>query len=234
VNGTIVGAVAGLWRYPVKSMAGGRLDSCAVTPDGIPGDRAWALVDRSTGKHMSAKRHPTLMLCSARFVEEPSGTRVPPAFMTLPDGATVRTDDPRAASVLSAFLGVDCAPALAPGKHFDDRPLHLVADSTLRVFRYRTFLDFDVLRFRPNVLVAVPGDAVVEHAWVGRRLRVGSVDIEVAKQTKRCVMTTLPQPGLPESRGTLPAVVAEGAALGVYGAALAEGELRLGDAVAAG
>jgi uncharacterized protein len=188
-------------------------------------------VDRSTGKALSAKRHPKLMLCRARCVDEPAEGAVGPALMTLPGGESVRTDDPRAASVLSSFLGVDCAPALAPGKHFDDRPLHLVADSTLRAFRDRTLLDFDVLRFRPNILIEVPGDAVAEGAWVGRRLRAGAVEIDVAKHTKRCVMTTLPQPGLAEARGILPAIVAEGAALGVYGAAVNSGRIAVGDSV---
>lgn len=223
--------VAELWRYPVKSMGGGRLSSCAVGPAGIPGDRAWALVDRATGRALSAKRHAKLLLCSARYVDEPTAQAVPPAAVTLPDGTSVRTDDAEAACVLSSFLGVECAPALAPGRHFDDRPLHLVATATLRAFQARSGLDFDVRRFRPNILVELPGDAVQDLSWAGRTVRVGAVDIAVAKATKRCVMTTLPQPGLPGSRGILPAVLAEGAALGVYGAALSDGILKSGDAV---
>lgn len=230
----MTGTVAGLWRYPVKSMEGSPLQSCAVTPAGLVGDRAWALVDRAAGKPLSAKRHPKLMLCSASFVDEPRAGIVPPALMTLPDGSRARTDSPEAAALLSAFLGVDCAPALAPGKHFDDRPLHLIADSTLRAFRTRTKLDFDVLRFRPNVLLAVPGDEIVEADWVGRTLRLGTVDVAVAKDTKRCVMTTLPQPGLAQEHRILTSVVEAGAALGVYGAALADGVLRAGDAVTFG
>lgn len=226
-----LGTVAELRRYPVKSMEGGRLERALVTPEGLPGDRAWALVDRATGKPLSAKRHAGLLLCSAVFVDEPAPGRVPPALMTLPDGTSARTDAPGAARLLSLFLGADCAPALAPGRHFDDRPLHLVSTATLRSFRDRSGLDFDPRRFRPNVLVEVPGREVVEPGWVGRRLRLGAVAVDVAKATRRCVMTTLPQPGLGEARGVLPAVVEAGAALGVYGAALAEGVLRAGDPV---
>lgn len=220
--------VAELWRYPVKSMAGERLPACAVGPAGIPGDRAWALVERATGKALSAKRHARLMLCSAAFVDEPTATAVPPAVMTLPDGAAVRTDDAKAASVLSKYLGVDCAPALAPGRHFDDRPLHLVSTATLRAFSARSGLDFDRRRFRPNILIEAPGAGMPDPSWVGKTLRVGAVDVAVAKDTKRCVMTTLPQPGLGEERGHLTTVVESGAILGVYGAALAEGVLRAG------
>jgi uncharacterized protein YcbX len=227
----VTGTVAELWRYPVKSMDGGRLDAAAVTPRGIPGDRAWALVDRASGKPLSGKRHAKLMLCRARYVDEPTAARVPPAEMTLPDGTVLRTDDASAARRLSLYLGVDCAPSLSPGDFFDDRPLHLVTDASLRALSAAYPLDFDRRRFRPNILVSVAGDGAPELGWVGGRLRVGDAEIAIAKPTKRCVMTTLAQPGLAEERGVLPAVVEEGGALGVYGAALADGLLRIGDAV---
>lgn len=226
------GAVAGLWRYPVKSMDGTPLESAAVTPRGIPGDRAWALIDRATGKPLSGKRHAKLMLCRARFVDEPTQDVVPPAEMTLPDGTTLRTDDAKAGVVFSAFLNVDCVPALSPGNHFDDRPLHLVTDATLREMASRSSITFDVRRFRPNILVAVTGGGFPELAWVGRSIRLGTLELDVAKATKRCVMTTLPQPSMKEERGVLPAVVKEGGALGVYGAVRVTGPLSLGDIVA--
>lgn len=226
-----LGAVASLWRYPVKSMDGDRLDRALATPRGIPGDRAWALVERATGRPLSGKRHAKLMLCRARYTDEPTETAIPPAEMTLPDGTTVRTDDSRAAARLSAYLGVDCVPTLSPGEFFDDRPLHLMTDASLRAMRAREAADFDIRRFRPNVLVSVPGDDFAELAWVGRRLRLGAVELDVDKPTKRCVMTTLPQPGLSEERRILPAVVKAGGALGVYGAARSRGPMRVGDPV---
>lgn len=226
-----LGTVAALWRYPVKSMDGVRLDAATLTPRGVPGDRSWALADRSTGRLLSAKRHARLMLCRARYLDEPTPERVPPAELTLPDGTTVMTDDAAAPALLSAFLGLDCVPVLSPGNHFDDRPLHLLTDASLRAMSARSGLPFDARRFRPNILVTVAGDGFPEASWVGRRLRVGSVALDVAKPVKRCVMTTLPSPGLPEERGVLPAVVREGGALGVYAAALAAGTARVGDAV---
>ncbi|MDX6768450.1 MAG: MOSC N-terminal beta barrel domain-containing protein [Elusimicrobiota bacterium] len=229
----MTGTVTELWRYPVKSMDGGRLDEAAVTPRGIPGDRAWALIDRATGKPLSGKRHAKLLLCRSRYLDEPTAKSVPPAEMTLPDGTVLSTDDPAAARVLSLYLGADCAPASSPGGFFDDRPLHLVTDASLRSLRAAFPLDFDRRRFRPNLLVSVAGDGFPELAWVGRTVAVGGARIAVAKTTKRCVMTTLPQPGLPEERGVLPAVVKEGGALGVYGAVVADGVLRVGDLVSA-
>jgi uncharacterized protein YcbX len=40
-------SVVELWRYPVKSMAGERLDSREVAKTGLVGDRRWVVVDGS-------------------------------------------------------------------------------------------------------------------------------------------------------------------------------------------
>ena len=69
-----VGSVTGLWRFPVKSMRGERLDEAHVTEGGLVGDRAYALIDDDTGKVVSAKsvkQFPDLLACRARFVEPP-------------------------------------------------------------------------------------------------------------------------------------------------------------------
>ena len=54
-----VGTIAGLWRYPVKSMGGEALDVAVLTARGVSGDRVYALLDGATGKVASAK-HPRL------------------------------------------------------------------------------------------------------------------------------------------------------------------------------
>ena len=55
-SGEIVGRVVELHRYPVKSMAGERIETARITPRGMEGDRAGALIDRATGRVVSAKR----------------------------------------------------------------------------------------------------------------------------------------------------------------------------------
>jgi len=100
-----VGRVIELWRYPVKSMGGERLERCSLGPRGIPADRGWALRDEAAGEIRGAKKMPVLMRCRARYDEEPAGERVPTATMTLPDGSQVRTTDADAAARLSALIG---------------------------------------------------------------------------------------------------------------------------------
>jgi len=84
------GAVVSLWRYPVKSMLGEELNAAEVGERGLVGDRAYALVDRETGKVASAKnprKWPSLFEFRASYAEPPgrSGS-LPPVRIELPDG----------------------------------------------------------------------------------------------------------------------------------------------------
>ena len=98
-----------VYRYPVKSMLGAELDTTVVGARGVIGDRAYALVDRETGKIASAKnprRWGVLFRCRADFVAEPQpGVDPPPVRITLPDGTEVESDDPQADDVMTRAFG---------------------------------------------------------------------------------------------------------------------------------
>jgi MOSC domain-containing protein len=106
-----VGAVAGLARFPVKSMGGERLEEAQLTDRGIVGDRAFAILDVETGKVASAKSvrlFPHLLRCKATFVEWPrAGRELPPARITMPDGRVAASDSPDVDRTLSACFGRD-------------------------------------------------------------------------------------------------------------------------------
>jgi uncharacterized protein YcbX len=107
-RGGDVGHVAGLWRFPVKSMTGERLEQADLTHRGLVGDRAYALVDVETGKVVSAKSvrmFPDLLGCRAGFVELPGSSReLPPVRITLPDGTSVTSDSGDVDRVLSTYF----------------------------------------------------------------------------------------------------------------------------------
>ena len=113
--------IAALWRYPVKSMLGEQVDEAELGPVGIPGDRAYALIDQSDGRVASAK-HPAkwgaLLGYRARFVEPPvSGKGVAAVTVTFPDGSEVRSDDPGVHERLSRALGRDVVLASQAPEH---------------------------------------------------------------------------------------------------------------------
>src|SRR5262245_23335615 len=103
-----VGSVAGLWRFPVKSMRGEPLETVALGPGGLVGDRAYALVETGSGKVVSAKSvksYPGLLDCRAEFVEPPEpGRGLPPVRITLPDGTAVTSGTRDADRALSAHF----------------------------------------------------------------------------------------------------------------------------------
>lgn len=103
------GTIRELWRYPVKSMGGERLDAIALDERGPRGDRLWALHDEEKGAITSAKRLPGLLLMTARYLEEPGPEAgpgaVPPVAIRLPDGTEVASGDPDVDDRLSAALG---------------------------------------------------------------------------------------------------------------------------------
>src|SRR5260370_8052035 len=100
-----VGSLATLGRFPVKAMAGEHLQDAEVTERGVLGDRAYALIDKDTGKVVSAKSvrlFPNLLDCKAAFVEPPRrGGDLPAVQILLPDSTTERSDSAEVHPLLS-------------------------------------------------------------------------------------------------------------------------------------
>jgi uncharacterized protein len=117
-----VGAIAALWRFPVKSMRGEQLDRAEVLEDGVVGDRAYALIEAETGKVVSGKNPklgPAMLGCRAEFAESPrAGAEPPPVRITLPDGTSSTSDAPDIDATLSAYLGRDVTLARAAPEDF--------------------------------------------------------------------------------------------------------------------
>lgn len=101
-----VGTVSELWRYPVKSMRGDRVDETAVTERwGLPGDRGWVIRDEDAGELRSAKKWAELLQFHARYVDEPQDDATPTIEIDFPDGSSMRSDDDNVHEALSAALG---------------------------------------------------------------------------------------------------------------------------------
>jgi len=104
----VVGTVTSLRRYPVKSMQGEELEVCEVTGRGLLGDRAYALMDPSTGKVASAKnprKWPNLFDFRAAYSEIPStAENLPPIKITLPTGKTATSEQGDIDQILSQAL----------------------------------------------------------------------------------------------------------------------------------
>ena len=99
-----VGQIKEIWRFPVKSMQGDTVERCTVTPQGVAGDRRWAMRDEGRSEIQWGKRYPQLMLCSARYRAEPRGDEITAVDITFPDGETIGSDDKRVNTKLTELI----------------------------------------------------------------------------------------------------------------------------------
>ena len=198
-----------LWRYPIKSIGGEKLDRADVTEFGIVGDRGWGLVDETNGTVLTARREPQLLMATCRLVDGEPVT-------TTADGHDVRTS-----AEYSEWLGrpVRLEAAGDEGGTYEN-PMDVENDadwvswqgpggawhdsgrSRVSIASVASVGSWDFRRFRANVLV----DGAGEDDLVGTSIVIGSAGLDVIKGIDRCVMVTRPQPGLDRDLDVLKAI----------------------------
>lgn len=165
--------VAELWAYPVKSLAGQRLERTRIAREGIPGDRGLQVQDVA-GALVTARTRPALLGLRATLAGD-GGACV--------EGRPWRS--PEAAAAIAAAAGEGARLVAVEGiERFDDTPLLLATDGAAAA------LGIDHRRLRPNLLIGGVA-ALAERDWPGRRLRAGEAVIAVEKLCLRCVIPTI-------------------------------------------
>lgn len=110
-RGIDTATLAELWRFPVKSMGGQRVDEVAVNARGVHADRLWAVRDLENDITASARRMPALLGCLARYASAPGPDagpgNAPEVVITLPDGGEVSSGDPGVHARISDAVGRD-------------------------------------------------------------------------------------------------------------------------------
>lgn len=225
-----VGLVADLLRYPVKSFGGERLRRVFIGPYGIAGDRRLALIGED-GAVVSARRATALLSYGARF---PDHEALSDVRVTTPDGREFAADDALLAGVLSGDIGREVRMAQGAVGVFDAAPIHIVTDASLRQMDRWVDDELDARRFRPNVVVELESvEPFAEAQWIGRRLRLGVVEVEVVSPTERCVVTTVdPDTGERDRRVQTVLATERENLFGVYAAVAGPGWIHVGDPVA--
>jgi len=122
-----------------------------------------------------------------------------------------------------------------PGTYFDAFPLMLMSKQSLETMKKNNpGSQFDIRRFRPNLLIDCVGDdhPFPEQQWVGKQLLIGEVVLDIPYTCPRCSMVTQPLEELPQDAGIMRALVeqAEGN-LGVYARVIQSGTVNVGDSV---
>jgi uncharacterized protein len=228
---TVTGRVVGLWRYPVKSMAGEALDSVEVSWHGLAGDRRWAFIRdgqvRSGFPWLTIREHPEMARYRPRFAE-PERPDASVALVRTPSGDELDVAGPE----LAAELGTGVRVIKQNRGVFDTMPLSLLTTQTLAGLGRLAGARLTAPRFRPNLLVDAPGADFPEDGWVGRVLRVGGLRMRVDQRDQRCVMVTIDPVTLCRNPAVLRAIARErDARLGVYGTTVTPGRVAVGDPV---
>jgi uncharacterized protein YcbX len=232
----VIGHVEALFRYPIKSMRGERLDAVPLGWHGVEGDRRVAirrLAERGGFPWLTAGRLPDLV----RFTPErdaDADAEALPTHVVTPDGDRLPVfGDALAAAIERRHH----APVeLTHLKHgiFDDATVSLIASDTIAEIGRLAGMNADVRRFRPNVLVRLDGSLPFqEDAWIGRTLTFGDGDdapaVAVTMRDVRCAMVNLD----PDSAAIEPAVMkavvrANEICAGVYATVIRAGRLAVG------
>lgn len=205
--------VGGLWRYPVKSLAGESLTSATLTKAGIPGDRV-VHVRGPEGVRTSRRQYRMLGLHAAL------GATGRPTI----DG--LDWEDPRALRAVREAAGADAWLEAYDGlERFDILPLLVATDGAVAAFGH------DIRRLRPNILIAGV-DGMDETTWEGAELHIGEAVVGLDSLRGRCPMTTVDPDTLERDPGVLKEIGRRfGGRLALNAEVLREGAVRIGDPV---
>ena len=161
-----------IWRYPVKTMAGERLQHVLIGQLGIEGDRS-VHVEAANGRVITSRAHPRFL--GHQSVQGSDGE-------PLVDGR--RWDSPEVAAHVADIAGPGARLVRYEGaERFDVLPLLVATDGAIAAFGH------DRRRLRPNIVIGgVHG--LTERDWPGGCLRIGKTLIGVQDLRLRCVMTS--------------------------------------------
>lgn len=236
LNGTQVGRVAGLWRYPVKSMAGEALEAVDVSWHGLAGDRRWAFVrngmTQSGFPWFTLRQRADLSHYQPSFIE-PANPDKSRTVVRTPAGATLDVTDP----ALASELDPDGVRLIRQTRGvFDSFPLSLITTRTIDRLGEMVGAQLDPRRFRPNILVELDEEApFAEDEWVGRVLAIGGMRMRIDQQDRRCIVTTIDPVTAEKNPAVLRTIARERhGCLGVYGTTVAPGRVAIDDPVLVG
>jgi uncharacterized protein YcbX len=175
--------IAEIWRYPVKTMAGEKMQRAGLGPLGIQGDRV-VHVEDARGKVITSRSRPRF-LGHRGSLEAAGEVTVDNRPWESPEVAAEVVDIVGPGAKLVRYDGAE---------RFDVLPLLVATDGAIAAFGH------DHRRLRPNVVIRGV-DGLSEREWPGACLRVGKVLIDVQDLRLRCIMTSFDPDTLVQDKG---------------------------------
>lgn len=205
--------VAGLWRYPVKTLAGEPIDAALLTATGISGDRVVHV--RGPEGVRTSRRHFKLLGLHGTLDED-----------GLPRVNGFPWDSDQALALVKEAAGADAELDAYDGvERFDVLPLLVATDGAVKGFGR------DIRRLRPNILIGGV-EGMAEREWEGRELWIGDAIIRLDSLRGRCPMTTVDPDTITRDPEVLKDIVRRfGGKLALNAEVLRPGLIRVGDSV---
>jgi uncharacterized protein YcbX len=233
-----IGRVEAIFRYPVKSMGGERLEVADLGWHGFEGDRRLAfrrIGDRSGMPCLTASKLPDLLLFTPQSEDGAQGDL--PAYIRTPDGREMTVFGEDLAAEVGRRYGAPVEMMQLRNGIFDEASISVIALDTVREIGRLADRTLDMRRFRPNVVVrTLRSGPFQEDEWVGGVLSFGEGDhapaISVTMRDLRCSMVNLDPDSASPAPEVMKAVVrANQNNAGIYGAVIRTGQLAVGQTI---
>lgn len=199
-----VSSIIGIYRYPVKSMAGQQLASAEIGWHGLAGDRRFALMRQGVTNGfpwLTASKLPQLvryMPLHKNAVEQPDV----PTHIRTPDGRELELHSETLKQELSNAHGAPVDVMQLSQGIFDEAPISIISIATIKALEQAVGIELDIRRFRPNLLIkTISNEPFEEHNWVGKTICIGNSSLHIYMQDIRCSMINIdPDSGESDSR----------------------------------
>lgn len=234
-----IGQVEAIFRYPVKSMAGERLEHANLGWYGLDGDRRLAfrrVDDRSGMPWLTAGQLPDLLLFAPQRREDGAQGDLPTHIRT-PDGAEFPVFGDELAAEVGRRYGAPVRMMHLRHGIFDEACISVIASDTVNEIGWLAGMSLDIRRFRSNVVVRLSrSGSFLEDEWVGGELSFGERSdapaIAVTMRDERCAMVNIDPDTASIATEVMKAVVRRNQNnAGIYGTVTRIGRLSVGQAV---
>jgi len=234
-----IGQVEAIFRYPVKSMGGERLDAANLGWHGLDGDRRLALrrmEDRGAFPWLSASKLPDLVLFTPLRREDGAGGHLPTHVRT-PDGEEMDVFGADLAAEIGRRHGASVQMMQLKHGIFDEASISVIALDTVSEIGQLAGVSPDMRRFRPNIVVrSVRSVPFQEDEWVGGVLSFGEGSdvpaVAVTMRDERCSMINIDPDSASRAPEMMKAVVrANQNCAGIYGTVTRIGRVAVGQTI---